>query len=222
MLRKSYLTWYNCTQASLWSLCFFNIIYSVVLGRDAHQAYLSGVWYARIGQALAWLELLHALTGLAGGGIVATFIQNLGRSVVLFAVLGYIPPAQSTTAVILLTAWAIADVVRYALYVSSAVGVTPPWLLYLRYSLFLVLYPVGIVAEWLIYWNTLTYIDVHSLHRVRLPNTWNFAFDFGVWNRIVLGLYVYFAPFMYSYMLRQRKKKLAPTDNATKPESSQS
>lgn len=71
------------------------------------------------------------------------------------------------------------------------------------------LYPVGIASEWFIYYNTLPYIDEHGLYAVTMPNTWNFAFDFGVWNRIVLCFYAYFGPFMFLQMLKQRRVKLS-------------
>lgn len=174
--------------------------------QELYQVYIPNVHRA---QSLAWLEVLHASIGLAGGSVATAFVQCLGRYVVLVYVIEPIVFLHSTwVATVMLFAWAMADVVRYLFYIQSALG--QPWhiILWLRYSLFLVLYPVGIVCEWLIYYFTLDYVDANSMYAIRLPNAWNFAFDFGVWNRIVLLMYLYFGTFMFMHMLQQRKKKL--------------
>ena len=49
----------------------------------------------------------------------------------------------------MLFAWSLADVVRYSYFVILLAGSSvPSWLKWLRYSLFFVLYPVGIGGEW--------------------------------------------------------------------------
>ena len=49
----------------------------------------------------------------------------------------------------MLFAWSLADIVRYSYFVVMlAAPSVPGWLKWLRYSLFFVLYPVGIGGEW--------------------------------------------------------------------------
>lgn len=43
---------------------------------------------------------------------------------------------------------------------------------------------------------------------IAMPNRWNFAFDYGVWNRGVLVVYAYFGPSMFKYMVKQRRRKV--------------
>ena len=59
------------------------------------------------------------------------------------------PPAQASWVLTLCVgAWAAVEVPRYAFYLFAAAGAAPPpALTYLRYSLFLVLYPAGIAGE---------------------------------------------------------------------------
>lgn len=214
-VRDTYMLMYNTSQFVLWSLTLYSLLASLAQSGDLCSAYSAAERWARVGQALSAAEVLHAALGLAGGGVVAAFVQAAGRGAVLFAVLPYVRSAPCGMSSALVGAWAAGDIVRYAFYVDTLLQGGQRWLLWLRYSLFLALYPVGMTAEWLIYYTTLAEIDTIALHAVRMPNAWNFAFDFGVWNRIVLASYAYFAPYMFSYMLRQRRRKLAVPDAAS-------
>lgn len=218
-LRRTYLFGYNAVQFCLWARVLFTIgwyaIGTLLKAKELftlESGFRSYIPYAHQGQTLAWLEVLHAVTGLAGGGVSAAFVQCLGRYVVLVYVVEPIRVMHSAwVTVLMIFAWALADVIRYAFYMRAGVGDQWPALLWLRYSLFIVLYPVGIVTEWLVYYFTLGHVDETGMYAVRMPNAWNFAFDFGIWNRCVLVMYLYFGPFMLMYMVQQRKKKLGTT-----------
>ena len=214
--KRTYLICYNLLQTTLWTLCFLQVFGALLRTRLGYRAFRSAEPFARAGQALAWMEVIHAGTGLAGGGVSAAFIQSLGRSVVLFAILGKIWESADMTAAILVLVWSLADVFRYVFYIASLFNNCPYWLVWLRYSLFLILYPIGIVSEWLIYLHTLRYFDDTRLYSINLPNPWNFAFDFGVYARIMLVSYLYMGPYMYRYMLGQRRRKLRGNSSGTK------
>ena len=52
----------------------------------------------------------------------------------------------------MLFAWSVTEVVRYSYFVLSLLGQVPPFLVWLRYNLFFVLYPLGIGSEkWLVF-----------------------------------------------------------------------
>lgn len=211
-----YLSLYNVVQLYLWAQVVLQTLLVVLITLIRRESpnllhlYRAALPHAHFAQTLAWLEPVHAVIGLAGSGFAAAFTQSLGRYVILVFVVEPIPAVHNSPITLaMLTAWALADVVRYTFYLVSAAAIPPRTLVYLRYTLFLPLYPVGIISEWLLYFTTLRHIDQAHLHSIRLPNTWNFAFNFGLWNRLVLILYIYFGPFMYSHMLRQRKRKLS-------------
>lgn len=213
---KLYLGCYNTVQLVLWAQVALRILSNtaVSLLRDdekvtALTSFSACIPYAARAQTLAWVEVVHAALGLAGGGVAAVFIQCLARYVVLVDVVVPIEVMHSAwTTVIMIFVWSLGDVVRYAFYLRAMASKRPGVLLWLRYSLFLVLYPVGIVSEWLVYLFTLSYVDETDMYAVKMPNAWNFSFNFGVWNRIVLTVYFYFGPFMFLHMLKQRRKKL--------------
>ncbi|OJJ99231.1 hypothetical protein ASPACDRAFT_43896 [Aspergillus aculeatus ATCC 16872] len=92
--------------------------------------------------------------GLTRSPIFTTFTQIFARSVQVWAINYAFPEATTTTVAVypaMLLAWSLADAIRYTYFaVLSVAGssAVPAWLRWLRYSLFLGLYPIGIASEW--------------------------------------------------------------------------
>lgn len=204
-----YLLLYNFAQLVLWSSALTRLLSSTLATRSMQTAYHAVRPFVNSAQMLAWLEVIHAALGL-GGAVPTAFIQCMGRYVVLMFVVDRISDIQNhVVTLLLLFSWSLADIARYSYYIANIVAAHVPYpILWLRYSFFVVLYPIGIVAEWLIYYLTLQHVDETRIYSIAMPNKYNFAFDFGTWNRIILLLYFYFGPFMYLHMLRQRRKKI--------------
>jgi len=55
----------------------------------------------------------------------------------------------------MLLAWSMTEVVRYSYFVLSLTGQVPPFLIWLRYNLFFVLYPLGIGSEVWLVWSSI-------------------------------------------------------------------
>lgn len=219
--RKLYLLSYNLLQCALWVHTLYLLAahvppYLRLPSAERWDPAAIAALYTQISpsalnaQRLSWLEVGHAALGLAGGGVGAAFVQALGRSAVLLVLVEWAATARGCLAApTLIAAAACSDLVRYAFYVAALAGACPRWLMVARYSAFLLAYPVGIACEWLLYWVSLDEVDAKGILGVAMPNAWNFAFDYGVWNRGVLVSYAYFGPSMFMYMLRQRRKKVA-------------
>ncbi|XP_030521582.1 very-long-chain (3R)-3-hydroxyacyl-CoA dehydratase PASTICCINO 2A isoform X2 [Rhodamnia argentea] len=110
----------------------------------------------------------------------------------------------------LVISWSITEIIRYSFFgMKETLGFTPSWLLWLRYSTFLLLYPTGIASEVGLIYIALPYIKRSEKYCVRMPNKWNYSFDYFYAAILALGIYVPGGPHMYSYMLGQRKKALA-------------
>ncbi|KAK6136577.1 hypothetical protein DH2020_029691 [Rehmannia glutinosa] len=92
---------------------------------------------------------------------------------------------------------------------QEAFGFAPSWLLWLRYSTFLLLYPAGITSEVGLIYNALPYLRESGKYSIRMPNKWNFSFDYYYNALLILGFYVPGSPHLYGYMLGQRKKALS-------------
>jgi len=129
---------------------------------------------------------------------------------VLWGVTNVAPAAQTHWAFTLMVlSWALVEVPRYAFYVVKTVADDVPFpLKWLRYSLFIVLYPSGITGEVLSLWAALPYVLVHSVWTVALPNPHNLVFNYYIALWVMLAVYLPGGPFMFSHMWRQRGKEL--------------
>ena len=87
--------------------------------------------------------------------------------------------------------WSLVEVPRYLFYIVKLLNVSmPSWLLFLRYNLFLVLYPTGITGEILTIYRSLPFIKSTHLFSFALPNAWNFAFNYYAVSVFYLLLYI--------------------------------
>ncbi|BCR85474.1 putative membrane protein [Aspergillus chevalieri] len=206
-MKSLYLTLYNALSAALWARI---LVSTLTTSPSSLYPYIEP--WARDTQSLAIVEILHAALGITRAPVFTTFTQVFTRCVQVWAIdRGYPqlfspspasgvgvgqsePGLGATIYAAMLFAWSLADVVRYSYFVILlAESVTVPgWLKWLRYSLFFVLYPIGIGGEWFLMYNAARVADT----------TPSLIYYF------CLGLYVPGAIMMYSYMVKQRRKTL--------------
>jgi len=150
-------------------------------------------------QGAAVLEILHVGLKWVKSPLFTTFIQVFSRVFVLVFI-NLVPSEElirilGITGVALITiAWGITEVVRYSYYFSTLLGKEIYWLTFLRYTLFIVLYPIGVCGEWMI------------LLSVMKMNNWGFN-AINIFLGVVLLTYFPFFPKLYMYMWKQRGKK---------------
>ena len=190
-IKTSYLTLYNLTQSILWTSTLLSLLKST----SSHLTTL------KISQTLATLEILNALLGLTPS-LLATFFQVTGRNIILLLIIDKIDFMKiSLYAKILFFCWTGIEVIRYPFYVFK--NRLPFFFVWIRYSVFYVLYPVGFFMELVCYY--------YGLAEVR--ELWSFSFgwfffDFQVFGWFVMLGYLYFTPFLFFHMVRIRRKKL--------------
>ncbi|KAF3330524.1 very-long-chain (3R)-3-hydroxyacyl-CoA dehydratase PASTICCINO 2A-like protein [Carex littledalei] len=165
----------------------------------------------QLAQTAAILEIIHGLIGLVRSPVSATLPQIGSRLFVTWGILYSFPETRTHVLVSsLVISWSLTEIIRYSFFgMKEALGFTPSWLLWLRYSTFLLLYPTGITSEVGLIYIALPYIKASEKYCFRMPNKWNFSFDYYFASIGVLGIYVPGSPHMYTYMLGQRKKALS-------------
>ncbi|XP_035538671.1 very-long-chain (3R)-3-hydroxyacyl-CoA dehydratase PASTICCINO 2A-like [Juglans regia] len=210
LLRRLYLTLYNWTVLFGW----LKVLYLAVqtLRESGHEHVYDAVQRTlQLAQTAALLEIIHGLVGLVRSPISATLPQIGSRLYLTWGILWSFPQTQSHILVTsLVISWSITEIIRYSFFgMKEALGFAPSWLLWLRYSTFLLLYPTGIASEVGLIYVALPYIKASEKYCIRMPNQWNFAFDYFYGTIVVLGIYVPGSPHMYSYMLGQRKRALS-------------
>lgn len=87
----------------------------------------------------------------------------------------------------LLLAWAATEVVRYSFYAFKLVGQSPAALTWIRYTAFIVLYPLGVASELAMVWLALPKIRASHLWEYPMPNNINMSFSY-YWACILIAL----------------------------------
>eukprot|EP00455_Lapot_gusevi_P016727 TRINITY_DN186_c0_g1_i1.p1 TRINITY_DN186_c0_g1~~TRINITY_DN186_c0_g1_i1.p1 ORF type:complete len:218 (-),score=31.74 TRINITY_DN186_c0_g1_i1:82-735(-) len=209
-LKNLYLVTYNVLLSLSWLATL-----SIALSHLNSQG-LEGLWERielplKVSQTAAIMEVFHSLFGLVRSPIATTVMQVSSRLGLLWAVCN---PIQDTHVfwgfALMVVSWCLVEVPRYAFYATKIFEITPYWLLWLRYSLFIILYPTGISGELLCIWKALPLIQQSQMWSIAMPNAINFGFSFYWCVLICTALYVPGSPVLFSHMLAQRKKELNP------------
>lgn len=143
---------------------------------------------------------------------MTTAVQVISRLHMIWIIWRLCPPSRETIALCTAAgAWAAVECIRYPFYAFSSVGNVPYFLKWLRYSAFIVLYPVGISSEVKCIWSSLGYLRDNQALRAYpypMPNKLNFQLDLFVVYIFLLITYIPGSIHLYSYMISQRGKAL--------------
>lgn len=225
-----YLALYNALSIAAWSFLIHRSVshfaaFNYDVGRAAPSFYDAIGDALKIVQTAALLEILHAASGLVRASALVTFLQVFGRLNVLWGATALAASAQRHWSFSLMAAaWAAVEIPRYTFYLwklladpatrvkqpglsDAASSNVPYFLTWLRYSMFIVLYPAGIIGELGQIFCALPLIERERPFSAALPNTYNFAFDYYIYMLVIIALYVPAGPFMCAIIRRARRMK---------------
>ena len=191
---KNYLAAFNLIAFVFW------LLYLIHFTVSGFQITATGLLLLNIAQGLAMLEIVHALLKWVKSPLVTTAAQVASRIFVLVLINWFIlhGPLLAVTKLgftLVSVAWSITELVRYSFYFLSLRNSEPTWLVWMRYSFFIVLYPMGVTGEWCI-------ISTPIFETGLVLNLYNVACIF------IAIAYLYYFPILYGYMWRQRKARL--------------
>ncbi|KAF1917495.1 tyrosine phosphatase-like protein [Ampelomyces quisqualis] len=195
-VHKLYLTAYNILFASLWASVFINATSNAHHGK--FNLFAATEAQARWIQTASLIEVVHAATGLVKSPVSTTALQVVTRVIQVWMVWFRFPQstASSHAYLALLLAWSTADTIRYTYLALKMWNTAPQRLLWLRYTMFFPLYPIGIGAEsWLLF----RAIEPSRKTSAALPPVF--------W--LCLMLYAPGSWKMYTHMITQRYKTLS-------------
>lgn len=213
-LRNTYLVLYNVTQCCGWFYLLVTLLphlgHSLIEGKDDGRLYRETGALLRLLCTAAVLEIAHAACGLVKSNPVITGFQVVARLFVTWAILHCVPEAQTCRGFpLLLLAFSTVEIIRYPFYGLSVLGIQSYIVTWLRYTAFIILYPMGAGGELVCYFNSLARVKSTGLHSVQLPNSYNITFNFYYVLLAIMILYIPMFPVMYSHMFVQRKKFFA-------------
>ena len=210
-LAQLYLLSYNSAQLAAWACVFVACAAAAqsapTLPAAAAAAYAASHRIVSACQSVTLLETVHALTGLTRSGVAGNVMQWAGRTHCWF-VLTQVAALQSSPATLaLLLAWSLSDVVRYSWAALTALGVCPRSLTWLRYTVFVPLYPIGFISELTLLRGGLPAAAAGAIVQpLKLPNALNFSFDYSYFLLFVLLIYPGAWLQLYAHVFRQRAK----------------
>ncbi|PHH63044.1 hypothetical protein CDD81_6375 [Ophiocordyceps australis] len=192
--RTAYLIAYNAASALAWAVVLGRTL-AVSIGRHSPQlAYAVVGHWTKWTQTMAALEVVHSLLGLVGAPWTTTLMQVASRYLLVWGIVNPFPYlALMPVYASMLTAWSIAEVIRYSYFALSLARCRPAALTWLRYNSFVLLYPIGILSECcLVYLATEPAGVISPLAKYAL---------YAVLVVYVPGSYV-----LFSHMVKQRRK----------------
>ena len=221
---KTYLLLYNISQALGWF--YLNYIalpyYKSILesGISSEDLYHEIKDVLRILLLIPYLEVFHAIFGLVKTNPLPTIVQVTMRAFVFIAICEHYPVVPSSIQFAsMVIVWNMSEVIRYSYYATNLMGTPIDVLTWLRYTLFIVLYPIGAGSELLCMATALPAIKLNQDDRsITMPNSWNVTFNFYYLVIILMAFYIPGFPQMYCHMLRQRKKVLGRQTSEDKKE----
>ncbi|GAB2274310.1 hypothetical protein Dimus_009076 [Dionaea muscipula] len=205
-LSKIYLLAYNSMQALGWSISLFWVLTSFAFTDSFDAAYSFSGDLICLLQTASLLEVFHGAIGIVPSGVLLPLMQWGGRTHYLLAIVRRIAEVQESPSVfITFLAWSISEVIRYSHYALNCIGHCPYGVTYLRYTVFILLYPVGLVGEmWLMY-IALPFIkekDLYADSFAFLP------FSYYGFVQVLLAVYPFLWLKLYLHLLKQRSSKL--------------
>ncbi|KAH9867976.1 hypothetical protein IAQ61_007282 [Plenodomus lingam] len=195
--RTLYLTAFNTLFSALWASVFVHVVVLIWRGEERGRIFEQTEFGVRWLQSVTVVEILHSWIGLIKSPLPTTALQVGTRIIQVWLIWHTFPlsTAASLAYPALLLAWSVADGIRYAYLALNMHGMAPGWLVWIRYTMFYILYPIGIGAEWWLF-----YMAVEPGRKINglIPPVFYF----------LLALYGPGSYKMYTYMIKQRRKTL--------------
>jgi len=207
---RFYLVFYNLAQFVGWMSIALTIVQLFLKGNFPNGLYEKVETSLYIFQTLALLEFVNAALGFVKSNAILTLFQVLSRVFLVWGVAYSVEEVRHTIGIVItLCAWSLVEIIRYLFYACNLVGYVPYWLSWCRYTLFIVLYPLGVTGELLSAYSALKYVKASQMYSVPLPNRANISFNYYYALILIMLTYVPIFPQLYMHMFAQRKKVLS-------------
>jgi len=212
-ISKAYLMLYNLALTVGWAY----VLWLTFEKRDDYKKIYPVVRIPlQIFQTAAVMEILHAAIGIVKSNVILTTFQVFSRVFMVWGVLEISPPSTVSIGVpLLLFAWCVTEIIRYGYYFLNLVGLAQ-LIVWFRYTLFIILYPIGVSGELICVYHSLALVRDKRIWSYSMPNMFNFAFDYHYALIGIVLMYIPIFPKLYLHMFAQRRKILGGESAAKK------
>uniref|UniRef100_A0AAV2L5W1 Very-long-chain (3R)-3-hydroxyacyl-CoA dehydratase n=1 Tax=Knipowitschia caucasica TaxID=637954 RepID=A0AAV2L5W1_KNICA len=216
--KTGFLLLYNLVQFLGFSWIFFNMILRVLLiGHDSlYDTFHSMGDVMFFCQILASVEVLNAAFGVVKAGVGPAFVQVVGRNFVLFVIFGSLEEMQNKPVVFFVfLLWSAIEIFRYPFYMLASLHIDWKPLSWLRYSVWIPLYPLGVLAEAVAVVQSIPIFDQTKLFSFPLPKAVGSSLSFSVFLRVYLILMCFGLYSNFKHLYKQRTKRFSAKKRKT-------
>ncbi|MXQ91749.1 hypothetical protein E5288_WYG004554 [Bos mutus] len=212
-LKKGYLFMYNLVQFLGFSWIFVNMtVRFFILGKGKYTSFydtfhtVADMMY--FCQMLAAVESINAAIGVTKTPVVPSLFQLLGRNFILFIIFGTMEEMQNKAVVFFVFyIWSTVEIFRYPFYMLSCIDMDWKVLTWLRYTVWIPLYPMGCLAEAVSVIQSIPVFNETGRFSFTLPYPVKIKVRFSFFLQIYLillflGLYINFR-----YLYKQRRRR---------------
>jgi len=220
-ISTAYLVAYNALQVAGWSYVFYlflpHFVYLLENGSPSANLYQDIALPLRIFQVAAYLEVLHNLIGIVKSSPIITAVQVTSRVFLVCGICDNFKVVHSSIQLsTMVLAWCITEIIRYSYYMVSLINLKIGALTWLRYTLFIILYPLGAGSELLCIYKAFPDMAIIKPYDIEFPNAYNFTFSLQCLVILIVLSYLPGFPHLYFYMFAQRKKILGRKEGEKK------
>nr|XP_057930864.1 very-long-chain (3R)-3-hydroxyacyl-CoA dehydratase isoform X2 [Doryrhamphus excisus] len=208
-LKTGFLFTYNLVQFLGFSWIFFNMtirlfVFSQDSFYDTFHTISDVMFFCQI---LAAVEVLNVAFGVVRTGLIPTLIQVVGRNFILFIIFGSLEEMQNKPVVFFVFyLWSAIEIFRYPFYMLRSFNTEWKILTWLRYSLWIPLYPLGVIAEAVALMQSIPIFDETNLFSIPLPKAigTSLSFSYVLYMYLILMFLGLFINFRHLYKQRRR------------------
>ncbi|KAJ0056790.1 hypothetical protein NL108_017700 [Boleophthalmus pectinirostris] len=209
-VKRGYLFMYNLVQFLGFSWIFVNMTVRLcILGQDSfYDTFHTTADMMYFCQMMAVLEIINPLLGLVRTGFIPALMQVTGRNVILFVIFGCVEEMQNKAVVFFVFyIWSCIEIFRYPFYMLGCMGTEWKLLTWLRYSLWIPLYPLGAIAEAVAVVQSLPVFDETRMFSLPLPVALggSLSFSYSLRLYLILMFLGLFTNFRHLYKQRRRR-----------------
>lgn len=208
--KTGFLLIYNLVQFLGFSWIFVNMTVRVFMfGKDSlYDTFHSMADVMFFCQILASVEVLNAAFGVVKTGVLPTLIQVMGRNFILFIIFGSLEEMRNRPVVFFVfLLWSAIEIFRYPFYMLACLNTEWKTLTWLRYTVWIPLYPLGVLAEAVAVIQSIPIFDKTKLFSIPLPKAVGTSASFSSFLYVYLILMFLGLIFNFKHLYKQRRKR---------------
>nr|XP_019934796.1 PREDICTED: very-long-chain (3R)-3-hydroxyacyl-CoA dehydratase 3 [Paralichthys olivaceus] len=209
-LKTGYLFVYNLVQFLGFSWIFVNMTVRLfIFGQESFYDTFNSISDVMFFcQILASVEVLNAAFGVVRTGVVPTLIQVVGRNFILFIIFGSLEEMHHQPVVFFVFyLWSAIEIFRYPFYMLGCCNTEWKTLTWLRYTIWIPLYPLGVLAEAVAVIQSIPIFYESKLFSIPLPKAigTSIKFHYVLYVYLILMVLGLFINFRHLYKQRKRR-----------------